>query len=289
MRATLLLAILCLSACAAGCVASAGYPTSAENVKAELAAMQPYFKAEVFAKYEGKTTEPDRQKLRNEIVNGRLRAIDLNFHQFERAMNLQGNVVSISTDVAVLALSAAGATIASAGTKATLAAISGGITGGKTAVDKDLFFSKTMPALFAQMEALRKGVLVRIVAGLQMDTAQYPLPQALNDLGDYANAGSIPAALQGISAAAGQESQAKDQQLQELRATYLRDTSGNLLQTFWRPDGKNYDLQHQQALDQWIKDNKVAGQPLIEIFIRSDKYAKERAEAVKHFGLDSQH
>jgi hypothetical protein len=110
--------------------------------------------------------------------------------------------------MAAVGLGAATAVVGGATSKAILGAISGGIIGAKGIMDKDIFYSKTMPALLSQMEAQRKTQLVKIRSGLQRPVDEYPLSEALIDIEEYYKAGSIPAAVQGIieqSGATGKE------------------------------------------------------------------------------------
>src|SRR5262249_46089227 len=117
------------------------------------------------------------------------------------------NGFGLATDLIVLGLNAAGAVVGGAEAKSALAAASGGIVGAKGAVDKDLFYQKTLPALIAQMSAQRKVVLVDIRRGLTLDVDQYPLQQALVDLENYYAAGTIPGAINAIVQDAGATSQ----------------------------------------------------------------------------------
>jgi hypothetical protein len=140
---------------------------------------------------------------RNEVVNCRIRAIDLQFTSFEQGIAREYIGLNTGADIAVLGLGAATALTGSAGTKSILGAISGGVIGTKGIVDKDVFYSKTMPALLTQMEAQRKSQLVKIRNGLKRTVNEYSLSEALIDVEEYYKAGSIPGALQGIIEQAG--------------------------------------------------------------------------------------
>jgi len=140
---------------------------------------------------------------RNEVVNCRIRAIDLQFTSFEQSIARENIGLNTGADIAVLGLGAATALTGGAGTKSILGAISGGVIGTKGIIDKDVFYSKTMPALLTQMEAQRKSQLVKIRNGLKLPVGTYPLSEALIDVEEYFKAGSIPAALQGIIEQAG--------------------------------------------------------------------------------------
>lgn len=187
-----------------GCVASlAGYPDSSADLDRELKQLEPYFAADVVKKCNDEPDPNKKRAWRDEVVNGRIRAVNLHFNVFEQAIYKEGVSLNLATDWVVLVLGGAGATAGDARTKQILAAISGGITGGKAAFDKHAYFEKTMPALLSQMTALRKTTLLKIQTGLSKGVDEYQCNQALMDVEDYYAAGTIPGAIKGITEAAG--------------------------------------------------------------------------------------
>ena len=111
--------------------------------------------------------------------------------------------MNIGADWAVLGLNAVASVVGGAGTKAALAATSGGIVGAKGSVDKNLFYEKTMSVLLAEMRASRRAVMVRIRKGLTLSTRDYALTAALADISEYFSSGSIPGATAAVSANTG--------------------------------------------------------------------------------------
>jgi hypothetical protein len=185
----------------AACAPIMGYPTDPENTDATLATLTPYFNGVAEAKYFGRPPGDvdGRTQLRNEIIFNRIHAYDITFADFERRLYGDGNGVTLGSDLAGLVLAGLTATTGTAATKAALGAASGGILGANTAINKDLYFNKTIPAMLAQMEANRLEALAPITAGLKLSDADYPLMQAYIDLDAYKNAGSIPAAITAIN------------------------------------------------------------------------------------------
>jgi hypothetical protein len=201
------LTVACLcSAFVASCASLSGYPAPSINEKAELASLQPYFSPE---KTNSCADKPDKQ-CRNDIISGRLRAVDLNYYAFVKALFQQYNASTLGADIAVLGLNAAGAVSGGALTKSALAAASAGIVGVKGAIDADLFYQKTLPALVAQMDAQRKTVLANILKGLSEELDKYPLQQGLGDVDAYYAAGTIPGAISGVITDAGAKSEQAD-------------------------------------------------------------------------------
>ncbi len=103
--------------------------------------------------------------------------------------------------------------------KAALGAAITGVTGAKVSFDKNAYFAKTLPALVASMQASRKEVLLRIRKGLELGDDKYPLTQALVDLEDYYNAGTIPGAITGITASADEASRKASEELKVVLQT----------------------------------------------------------------------
>ena len=132
-----------------------------------------------------------------------MRACDIEFADFERRLYGDGNVVGLGGDLVGLVLTGLIATTGNAATKSALGAASAGVIGASAAINKDLYYQKTIPALLAQMEADRLKALAPITTGLKLSDADYPLMQAYIDLDAYKSAGSIPAAITAINQNAG--------------------------------------------------------------------------------------
>jgi hypothetical protein len=195
-----------------GCASFAGYPALSSDPKGELKALQQLFTQDVIAACENVPT----QECRNKILEARVRAIDLNYYQFVQSLFIEHNTSNLLADVSALGLGAAGAVVAGSVTKAALAASSAGIVGVKGAVDTDLFYQKTLPALVAQMEAQRKAALVPIVGGLAQPIAGYSLQQGLSNVETYYVAGTLPGAIAGIIGDAGAKATDADKKIIEI-------------------------------------------------------------------------
>ena len=161
-----------------------------------------YFNDKFREKYDAAATDDVKIEARNEIINGRLAAFDIQFNRFQRQLHQEGAGVNLSTDAILLGLGAAGAVV-SGGTSQLLSAAAGGVTGLRGAIDRDLFFERTMPVLFQEMNAQRKLIRVQILDGLSKGIADYPLGRGLADIEAYYFAGTIPGALIGIVESAG--------------------------------------------------------------------------------------
>lgn len=269
-----------------GCSSIRAYPKRVVDEKTELKYLAHYFTDDVIQVYDSKPDD-ERRSYRDEVVNGRLRAIDLEFEIFQKEINTERNLSQIGTDWAVLGLSGAGTIAGGATTKAILAAISGGLTGAKLSFDKTLYYEKTMPVLLAQMEASRARQLVNIWIGLQQDPLQYPLTQALVDVDNYYKVGTLPGAIIAISNSAGATTdQAQTQLGQLLQGTYLKDKAGEALRKFWKPDGTTINAANEQKLKAWLSKNGF-DPGAITLFLRSKEDADARVKAVNDLGLNN--
>ncbi len=203
-----------------GCASLRAYPEPSIDPAGELRVLDKYLQPTAITRYDS-ANDADRDGLtkrawRNEVVNARVRAIDINFNTFQQKLFQEGVGSGIATDWIVLALNAAGAL--AGGAANALSATSAGIVGARASFDKHAYFEKTMPALMASMVAKRKEILVRIREGLTQDIDEYALTLALNDLDSYYQAGSIPGALLEIAETSGDKAKKADAKLELVTA-----------------------------------------------------------------------
>jgi len=192
-----------------GCATIQGYPKDPENIKLAMGAIKNGFDGTDELAYYGTTAgDPKRTSIRDSIIAKRLRGYDIEFSSFERNLLGGSNSISVGADLVGLALGGLTATVGGVGTKAALGAASTGVLGTNTAISKDLFYQKTIPALISQMEANRAKALLAIVQGMNLPDSKYPLSVALSDLNIYRDAGSIPSAISTITQVATDDKQA---------------------------------------------------------------------------------
>jgi hypothetical protein len=102
-----------------------------------------------------------------------------------------------------LALTSVGSIANSAANE--LSAAASGLAGAQGAMNKELYFDKTLPAIVSAMETNRLRMRANIMKRLREDDiVQYPLEQAFADIGDYRLATNLDNAIQQITTAAGQ-------------------------------------------------------------------------------------
>src|SRR5262249_40185746 len=152
--------------------------TRSTNTNRDLSALAIYNDSQVIDLYNAKDDSArggkTQKEYRNEVVNGRIAAIDIQYNLYQQHLYEEGIGTSILADLAVLGLGGATTVTGGAATKAALGAAITGVTGAKVSLDKNAYFDKTLPALVAKMQAARKEVLVRLWAGLSREVSVYP-------------------------------------------------------------------------------------------------------------------
>lgn len=257
---------------ATACSTMAGYPDQSGDTKAELTLLQTYWDPKTLADYAKAPTQPRR----DEIVGGRIRAIDLQFGIWQLALVTDTMKLNTIGDITSLAVTTTATITSSVHAKTILSAIATALTGAKATINKDVFYDKTVPALLAQMIATRKQVLVRLRTGLSQELTEYSLNQALSDVDDYYTAGTIPAALAGITETAGKSASEATKKLETI-ATYGMDAEGLRLYSYWKPTGK-VDDKHATEIRAFIESKHLTiGIPT---FIITKEYHDQRVEAL---------
>lgn len=204
----------------AACAPIRAHPDDPEDTDATLTSLKPYFDGTKEKDYNDwpATDAAGRKQKRDEIVLSRVHAYDIEFSNFEDNLFEESNGLSTGSDLILLVLTGLTATTGGAGVKAALGAASAGIVGAQATINKDLFYQKTIPALLAQMEANRATAKLTIFQGLNQPDEQYSLGKADLDLYTLKQAGSIRTALTQITATAGDQKKAADDQITFLRS-----------------------------------------------------------------------
>ncbi len=272
--------ILLLMAGMASCASYKGFPERVINPDVELNSLACHFSQIKIDQYNAAIDEATRFRIRNEIINGRLAAIDVRFSIFQRRLIEEGIDLNVGTDAVMLGLGAAGALV-SGGTSKILSATSAAVIGMKESVDKNVFYKQTMPALFAQMVAQRKKVLVKIRTGLTKNSADYPLEEGFVDLGDYEYAGSIPGALASVVEDAGAKSARATERLDKI-LVYKMDRGAQSLEEYLapiNPDG-TFDQGKVQRIKACWRRAGVPPNTIFVDFIFESIFAEKRKEVM---------
>ncbi|HZK90767.1 MAG TPA: hypothetical protein VFC56_11515 [Stellaceae bacterium] len=276
--------VAALSGLLAGCAPLLGYPKDPEDTDATLTRLAPYFNGDEEAQYLALAVPTLRAQKRNDIILARIHAYDIEFADFERRLYGDGNATTLGGDLVGLVLAGLTATTGNAATKSALGAASAGVIGASSAINKDLYYQKTIPALLAQMEADRLKAELPITTGLKLSDAGYPLAQAYIDLDAYKTAGSIPAAINAVNQSAGN---AKDAAQAALRSTaFVEDTFSQRLRSFIWPSGMTNppNQMNLTKLRQWMSAHLPADVP-VQTLLNGATLADQRKQAVSDLSV----
>ena len=199
LRPVLLMGLLLAGACTPSVQ---GGPDRLLGINEELVVAKKLASPVWYAEYAA-STGPRRRELRDQIVLSRIYAMDLYYSEYEVQLTQERQNIGFYSTIASLALTTSATAIAAAETKTVLSAVATGLTGARTAYDKEILIEKTITILQTQMRARRKEVKTQIIARLGEDTTAYPLELALSDLETYYRAGTITGALIEVTEAAG--------------------------------------------------------------------------------------
>lgn len=155
---------------------------------------------------------------RNKAISEALTLIDLRYSEFINNAGLQQRIKDMTTDFVELSLNLAGTAVGSASTKTLLAALSAGVSGTNIAFDKTFIYESAVPALIMQMNADRTEKYRQIVTGMKNrnidGTDGYSWPQAVHDLIDYYNAGTLQNAINSIKKNAGNKQVKEEERIE---------------------------------------------------------------------------
>jgi hypothetical protein len=223
---TLLSQCVVLSIGLTACAAFRGAPESIFSTNAAISANQVYLSEDAVMKFNS-ASDADRGGLtkrqwRDTVINAYIEVIDLRYNDFRQELNAETAALNLGVDLTALGLTAAGA-VAGTGAVHALSAASVGVIGAGAAFNKDVYYQKTLPALFAAMDTNRTQALTGIRTSQKNDEVTYPLGIALSDVRAYEAAGSIETAIAKLTAVANQASADADKQLHALFTAQVVD------------------------------------------------------------------
>ena len=186
----LVAAVACSAFLLGGCATTRGGPESDFDSVALVKLARSYSVDTVDTKIDSlDSDQAGQQRYRNKVIRAYLTAIDSQFFQFRSNLGLEGRGGALGFDLLALGLATAGAL--SMGAAPELAAAAGVATGSRAAIDKNLLFEKTLPAIFASMDAARLRQRTLIVERMKGEYGDYPMEAAWNDLQNYQVAGTM--------------------------------------------------------------------------------------------------
>lgn len=301
---SIVLAVAILAGCSS--LSKPGFPKRSYDEQKQLKDLTTAFeKPGMIADYYTLTNAPDatdaqkadleirKRSARDEIVNGRLALIDLNYSHFVSQFSFTKQSLDAGTEVVELGLNLATTAVGGAATKTVLGAVAAGVTGSKLAIDKNFFYEKTVPVLVTSMNAQRKTALVTILTGMTNAVDQYPLARALSDLENYYFAGTFIGALQAIQSDSGHKEKLAETDIQKIRKfSFVEDKASKLLTAFLWPQGmtnadgtdKDVNDENLKTLRTWMKKETLDTIP-IAVFLHNPFFEEARKKSAKELNL----
>lgn len=135
---------------------------------------------------------------RNKFVTAKMFIIDRNYNSYETNLAKENEFANFFGSLSSLGVSTAAATIPAGQTTKLLAAVVTGITGAKTAFDRDVLLTQTIQTVQSQMRTDRANQAKLLISRMACELGQYPLYMALTDLEAYRQAGTFESALGGL-------------------------------------------------------------------------------------------
>jgi hypothetical protein len=199
----LLLPIMALAM--SGCAAITGMPEPLKSTQEVMDAKICPSDQQLTAYY-GATVPPgfsSKANYRDYVIAGCVNALNAKYTDFKAKLQETAVSANLITDIMALGLSGAGAVTTGDGAKlfsegATV------VTGTGAAIDKDIFYQQTLPAVISAMEANRATALKTIIDREAADKTggTYGLADAVGDLNAYEAAGNIYRAISDLTKSA---------------------------------------------------------------------------------------
>lgn len=141
-----------------------------------------------------------KRNYRDGVVADCVKMIDGKYADFKMRLHKDAAISNLSTDLLALGLSGA-ASLTTGVTANQFAEGATVVTGARTAINKDVFYEQTLPAVEAAMDANRSKVLASIINAEKSDPdgKSYTLAAAGIDLDSYEQAGNIYTAIAGLT------------------------------------------------------------------------------------------
>jgi predicted small secreted protein len=182
------------------------------------------------------------QATRNELVAYRMFLIEEQYNSWKNQLVNETRVGNFTTLLASLGLSGAGAVLEPGKTSRTLAALSTALTGAKQGYDKEILLDRTLQILITQMDSSRAKIEQILIKRMSTPYKDWPIGLVMRDLADYADAGTLSAALSAVAenAAVEKKENEKKAELAVITTEYDASKAATALQDYLTVDDSKY-------------------------------------------------
>lgn len=235
--------------------------------------------------YDAQGSDAEKRRIaRNAFVDKCVAAIETSYQIFAQNLSTDQKSFAVGSDLAASGVTAAATLAKSARTKTHLTTYASVILGLRGSVEKELFFSKALPALMTQMEASRDVVMARIIQNKARPVTEYTLDGALTDLKAYYAAGTLTGALTEVTADAGRSAATAKMELKRVtEGDYSYTDAGQKLRRYWRPDGA-INAANAANLQTWLSTN-AGGRSVSELVYGIGVPPALQTQAVKDLNI----
>ena len=163
---------------------------------------RPYQRIESLQnKYDENTSDDKKIIYRDDYINEMFAMIDEEHMHYQVSIRETKSFADFFSDLGLLGLTASGAVVGGAATKAILSAAAAALTGSKIAMNKAFFEEAAMSSILNQMDAARntKKYAIRELMRRKVPVSDYPLSNARADMMEYLFSGSIISAIKGLA------------------------------------------------------------------------------------------
>lgn len=147
--------------------------------------------------------ETDKKAFRNRVIDHYMGEIDRNYEFYSQRLFNEGIQAALGFDTAIIGLSSTAALFENAAND--LATVISAFAGTQGAINKNLYFERTLPALIATMDASRATVEAELVTRKDASDEDYSLEAAIRDLRRYQQAGTLMRAVTKVTERASDE------------------------------------------------------------------------------------
>lgn len=219
------------------------------------AMIRPEFRDEaVMAEMSRLTDMEAKRELRNRAINYRLGLADDQYAKFLVALGIDAKASNLGLDLGVTALSSVGSVVTKGANE--ISAGVAALTGARGAINRELYYEKTLPAIISSINANRLRAKTDILRHLRNDNVvQYPFEQAISDLKEYRLSAQLDLAITQITTESGQRQGAA---VEEYRNATKSCGPNEEVGDYW---GRLNELVYGLAEDAFAGGDPAAGSP----------------------------
>lgn len=164
---------------------------------------KPLVKREEIVAYSVEVDDP--VAFRNRVIDHYMGEMDRQYERYSQRLFGEGIELALGFDTAIIGLASTAALFENSAKD--LATVISGFAGVQSAINKNLYFDRTLPALIVTMDAERTKVETEIIQRKMQPMAAYSLEAAIRDLRRYQQAGTLMRAVTKVTETASVEKQ----------------------------------------------------------------------------------